>query len=88
MLPRVIAAQSASKPGWVSRLESSVEKNKGIRESSYYQLATVGSSGRPRNRTVVHRQLQPDGRLVFVTDTRQVPVLVSVPGWSSNFFLR
>jgi Pyridoxamine 5'-phosphate oxidase len=36
----------------------------------YYQVATVGTDGRPSNRTVVHRDFYGDNALTWCTDQR------------------
>ncbi|WPT16536.1 Pyridoxine/pyridoxamine 5'-phosphate oxidase 2 [Picochlorum sp. SENEW3] len=61
---------------WYTDLKISLKKNEKSRESRYFQLATVDSSGKPCNRTVVYRGFFPQGGAVndsiitFVTDRR------------------
>lgn len=67
---------SPSSVSWYIDLKQSLKKNEKTRESRYFQLATVDSSDRPCNRTVVYRGFLPQGGAVndsiitFVTDRR------------------
>ncbi|KVH97303.1 FMN-binding split barrel [Cynara cardunculus var. scolymus] len=42
-------------PPWKQLLLNALQSNSHLRHSSYFQLATIGSNGRPANRTVVYR---------------------------------
>eukprot|EP00884_Botryococcus_braunii_P018846 jgi/Botrbrau1/5645/Bobra.55_1s0033.1 len=55
---------------WRSNLDSSLEKNRDLPYSKYFQLATVTRDGLPSNRTVVLRNFLGETKLTFVTDLR------------------
>lgn len=55
---------------WRNKLDSSLDKNKDLPYSKYFQLATVTSDGLPSNRTVVLRNFLEETKLTFVTDLR------------------
>lgn len=58
-------------PPWKQLLLSSINANSHLKHSSYFQLATVTSSGRPSNRTVVFRGFQEvTDKIQINTDTR------------------
>ncbi|KAI5647106.1 hypothetical protein M9H77_33111 [Catharanthus roseus] len=63
-------ASSATVP-WKQLLLNSLQSNSHLKHFSYFQLATVGSNGRPSNRTVVFRGFQEDGDKIQInTDVR------------------
>jgi PPOX class probable FMN-dependent enzyme len=63
-------------PEWRQMLEKALASNKGAMPyAKYYQVATVGTDGRPSNRTVVHRDFYGDSALTWVTDQRTGKVL-------------
>lgn len=56
---------------WRSPLSRAEHRNRSVPNARYLQLATVGSDGKPANRTVVFRGfLEGSDRLKFVTDAR------------------
>ena len=61
---------------WYEDLKLSLKKNDKVRESRYFQIASVDADGMPSNRTVVYRGFLPQGGQVnqsivtFVTDRR------------------
>ncbi|KAJ4825832.1 Pyridoxine/pyridoxamine 5'-phosphate oxidase 2 [Turnera subulata] len=56
---------------WKQLLLSALESNSHRKHSSYFQLATVGSSGRPSNRTVVFRGFADNTDNILInTDAR------------------
>lgn len=65
---------------WYDRLKQSLKRNDKARESRYFQIATVDTSGKPSNRTVVYRGFLQQGGgvdqniLTFVTDRRSEKV--------------
>ncbi|XP_009789044.1 pyridoxine/pyridoxamine 5'-phosphate oxidase 2 [Nicotiana tabacum] len=63
-------SSSATAP-WKQLLLKSLSSNSHLKHSTYFQLATVGSNGRPSNRTVVFRGFQ-DGtnKIQINTDSR------------------
>ncbi|KAL7125672.1 hypothetical protein ABFS83_14G132300 [Erythranthe nasuta] len=65
------SSSSAASAPWKQLLLSSIQANSRLKHSSYFQLATVSSDGRPSNRTVVFRGFQ-DGsdKIIINTDTR------------------
>ncbi|KAK6789918.1 hypothetical protein RDI58_013718 [Solanum bulbocastanum] len=65
---------SSSAP-WKQLLLNSINSNSHLKHSTYFQLATVGSNGRPSNRTVVFRGFQ-DGtdKIQINTDSRSCKV--------------
>ncbi|PIN17353.1 pyridoxamine 5'-phosphate oxidase [Handroanthus impetiginosus] len=63
-------SSSAATP-WKQLLFSSIQANSHLKNSSYFQLATVTSNGRPSNRTVVFRGFQDESEKILInTDTR------------------
>ncbi|KAK9910140.1 hypothetical protein M0R45_034115 [Rubus argutus] len=69
-------------PPWKQLLLSALESNAHLRHSSYFQLATIGSNGRPSNRTVVFRGFQEDNDKIQInTDcrTRKIEELKHCP---------
>ncbi|KAL2634482.1 hypothetical protein R1flu_005961 [Riccia fluitans] len=61
----------ASITPWRQLLLDSIQANKHLRHSEYFQLATVKENGRPANRTVVFRGfIQGTEKLQFTTDAR------------------
>ncbi|XP_073149613.1 pyridoxine/pyridoxamine 5'-phosphate oxidase 2 isoform X1 [Henckelia pumila] len=56
---------------WKQLLLSSIQSNSHLNHSSYFQIATVASNGKPSNRTVVFRGFQDDGDKIQInTDSR------------------
>ncbi|XP_073278769.1 pyridoxine/pyridoxamine 5'-phosphate oxidase 2-like isoform X2 [Primulina huaijiensis] len=56
---------------WKQLLLNSIQSNSHLNHSSYLQIATVASNGRPSNRTVVFRGFQDDGHKIQInTDSR------------------
>ncbi len=56
---------------WRSPLSRALHRNRSLPNARYLQLATIGSDGKPANRTVVFRGfLEDSDRLKFVTDAR------------------
>jgi PPOX class probable FMN-dependent enzyme len=56
---------------WRSRLTRALHHNRSLRESRYFQLATVTPEGKPANRTVVFRGFRDNtNQLQIVTDAR------------------
>ncbi|KAB1219661.1 Pyridoxine/pyridoxamine 5'-phosphate oxidase 2 [Morella rubra] len=56
---------------WKQLLLNALESNSHLKHSSFFQLATVGSSGRPSNRTVVFRGFQENSDKIQInTDCR------------------
>lgn len=67
---------------WKQLLLNALQSNSHLRHSSYFQLATIGSNGRPANRTVVFRgfadtsnkiQINTDNRSNKIEDLKQCP---------------
>lgn len=58
---------------WRSAMLKSLELNKELKYSTFFQLATVRPNGRPANRTMVYRGFVGDSaKLTFTTDSRSV----------------
>ncbi|KAL3139780.1 hypothetical protein ABBQ38_004082 [Trebouxia sp. C0009 RCD-2024] len=56
---------------WRSALLKSLELNKELKYSTFFQLATVRPNGKPANRTMVYRGFVGDSaKLTFTTDSR------------------
>ncbi|MDB9312002.1 pyridoxamine 5'-phosphate oxidase family protein [Spirulina sp. CS-785/01] len=56
---------------WRSILARSLYKSRNLRESRYFQLATVTPEGYPKNRTVVFRDfLEQSNQIKIITDSR------------------
>ncbi|KAK3036064.1 hypothetical protein RJ639_029817 [Escallonia herrerae] len=56
---------------WKQLLHNALQFNSNIKHSTYFQLATIGSNGRPANRTVVFRGFQENGDKIQInTDCR------------------
>ncbi|GAU37408.1 hypothetical protein TSUD_361130 [Trifolium subterraneum] len=56
---------------WKQLLLNAMESNTHLKHSSYMQLATVGTNGKPSNRTVVFRGFQDNTDNILInTDTR------------------
>ncbi|XP_058189612.1 pyridoxine/pyridoxamine 5'-phosphate oxidase 2 isoform X1 [Rhododendron vialii] len=56
---------------WKQLLLNALESNSTLKHSSFFQLATVGSNGRPSNRTVVFRGFQENSDKIQInTDCR------------------
>ncbi|XP_059634403.1 pyridoxine/pyridoxamine 5'-phosphate oxidase 2 [Cornus florida] len=56
---------------WKQLLLKALESNSNLKHSSYFQLATIGSNGRPSNRTVVFRGFQDNSDKIQInTDCR------------------
>ncbi|XP_075510766.1 pyridoxine/pyridoxamine 5'-phosphate oxidase 2-like isoform X3 [Primulina tabacum] len=62
---------SPAAESWKQLLLSSIQSSSHLNHSSYFQMATVASNGRPSNRTVVFRGFQDDGYKIQInTDSR------------------
>ncbi|XP_078154377.1 pyridoxamine 5'-phosphate oxidase family protein [Carex rostrata] len=58
-------------PPWKALLLKALDSNSHLKHSSFFQLATVGTSGRPSNRTVVFRGFEEGSDKIQInTDTR------------------
>ncbi|NEO25499.1 MAG: pyridoxamine 5'-phosphate oxidase [Kamptonema sp. SIO4C4] len=56
---------------WRSQLARALHKSRNLRESRYFQLATVTPEGYPKNRTVVFRGfLENSNQIKIITDCR------------------
>lgn len=56
---------------WKQLLLKALESNANLKHSSFFQLATIGSNGRPSNRTVVFREfLESSDKIQINTDSR------------------
>lgn len=56
---------------WHQALNKALKRNRREAHNRYFQLATLGTDGRPRNRTVVFRGFaQDDESLLIITDRR------------------
>ncbi|MEB3209808.1 MAG: Npun_F5749 family FMN-dependent PPOX-type flavoprotein [Leptolyngbyaceae bacterium] len=55
---------------WRSPLSRALHRNRSLPYARYFQLATVQSDGKPRNRTVVFRGFSDEGQIQIVTDQR------------------
>uniref|UniRef100_A0A2P2PII5 pyridoxal 5'-phosphate synthase n=1 Tax=Rhizophora mucronata TaxID=61149 RepID=A0A2P2PII5_RHIMU len=56
---------------WKHLISSALESNARLKHASYFQLATIGSNGRPSNRTVVFREFEePSDKIQINTDSR------------------
>ncbi|KAK0580414.1 hypothetical protein LWI29_001693 [Acer saccharum] len=56
---------------WKQLLLNALESNSHLKHSSYVQLATIGSNGRPSNRSVVFRGFHENSDNILInTDTR------------------
>lgn len=61
---------SAAAP-WRSALLKSLDLNKELKYSTFFQLATVRPNGKPANRTMVYRGFVGEStKLTFTTDSR------------------
>ncbi|XP_042398818.1 pyridoxine/pyridoxamine 5'-phosphate oxidase 2-like isoform X1 [Zingiber officinale] len=60
---------------WKPLLLKSLDSNAHLKHSAFFQLATIGSNGRPSNRTVVFRGFQEDTDMIQInTDCRSVKI--------------
>lgn len=58
---------------WRSALLKSLDLNKELKYSTFFQLATVRPNGKPANRTMVYRGFVGEStKLTFTTDSRSV----------------
>ncbi|MDT0594324.1 pyridoxamine 5'-phosphate oxidase family protein [Glaciecola petra] len=58
-------------PPWRQSLARSLHKHRSKPESKYFQVASVDSDGKPRNRTMVHRGfLDGSNSIIAISDTR------------------
>ncbi|XP_065860139.1 pyridoxine/pyridoxamine 5'-phosphate oxidase 2 isoform X3 [Euphorbia lathyris] len=76
-----MGAVTAATP-WKQLLLSALESNSRLKHSTFFQLATVGSDGRPSNRTVVFRGFEENtGKIQINTDyrTRKIDELKQCP---------
>ncbi|WVZ55154.1 hypothetical protein U9M48_005854 [Paspalum notatum var. saurae] len=65
------AAASALSSPWRALLQRALDANAHLRHSTYFQLATVATGGRPANRTVVFRGFQENcDKIQINTDAR------------------
>ena len=56
---------------WRSALLKSLEANKELKHSTFFQLATIRPNNKPANRTMVYRGFVGDStKLTFTTDSR------------------
>ncbi|GMH00395.1 hypothetical protein Nepgr_002234 [Nepenthes gracilis] len=56
---------------WKELILKAIDSNSHLKHSSFFQLATIGSNGRPSNRTVVFRGFQEDTDKIRInTDCR------------------
>ncbi|XP_012083171.1 pyridoxine/pyridoxamine 5'-phosphate oxidase 2 isoform X2 [Jatropha curcas] len=70
MKVKTMGTVSATTP-WKQLLIRALESNSHLKHSSFFQLATVGSDGRPSNRTVVFRGFEENSDKIQInTDTR------------------
>ncbi|MBD2234803.1 Npun_F5749 family FMN-dependent PPOX-type flavoprotein [Phormidium tenue] len=68
-------SQASALAPWRSALARALHRNRSRPYSRYFQLATVTSSGRPANRTVVFRGWLPNSNtLTLITDQRSAKV--------------
>ncbi|KAF9602472.1 hypothetical protein IFM89_028486 [Coptis chinensis] len=66
---------AASAAPWKQLIMNALELNSNLKHSSYVQLATIGSNGRPANRTVVFRGFHDDSNKIQInTDSRSCKV--------------
>ncbi|KAF6175059.1 hypothetical protein GIB67_026198, partial [Kingdonia uniflora] len=69
-----MASWTASAP-WKQLLLQALETNSKLKHSSFFQLATIGSNGRPANRTVVFRGFEEGSNKIQInTDSRSCKV--------------
>ncbi|KAF9599863.1 hypothetical protein IFM89_001809 [Coptis chinensis] len=60
---------------WKQLIMNALEFNSNLKHSSYVQLATIGSNGRPANRTVVFGGFHDDSNKIQInTDSRSCKV--------------
>ncbi|KAF5183580.1 Pyridoxine/pyridoxamine 5'-phosphate oxidase [Thalictrum thalictroides] len=65
-----MATAGAAAP-WKQLLLNAMELNSSLKHSSYFQLATIGSNGKPSNRTVVFRGFEEESNKIQInTDYR------------------
>ncbi|XP_021893060.1 pyridoxine/pyridoxamine 5'-phosphate oxidase 2 isoform X2 [Carica papaya] len=73
---------ATAKAPWKQLLLDAIESNSSFKHSSYFQLATIGSNGRPSNRTVVFRGFEESSEKIKInTDarTRKIEELKKCP---------
>ncbi|MCD9558749.1 hypothetical protein HAX54_016329 [Datura stramonium] len=73
-------SSSATAP-WKQLLLNSINANSHLKHSSYFQLATVGSNGRPSNRTVVFRSV-----FIISSYSKFRDFIIFIVGFLSSFF--
>ncbi|OQR80618.1 PPOX class FMN-dependent enzyme, alr4036 family [Achlya hypogyna] len=81
-------AASALVP-WKVRLDSAIEANRHIPGTHYFQMATVGTDGKPKSRTVVFRGFHDSSSLVVITDARSAKMtqLQANPAFEAAWWL-
>ncbi|OVA06323.1 Pyridoxamine 5'-phosphate oxidase [Macleaya cordata] len=66
-----MAASAAAAAPWKQLLLNALDSNANFKHSTYFQLATIGSNGRPANRTVVFRGFEDGSNKIHInTDCR------------------
>ncbi|CAL9052720.1 unnamed protein product [Musa banksii] len=65
----------ATAASWKPLLLRALDSNAHLKHSAFFQLATIGSNGRPSNRTVVFRGFQEDTNVIQInTDRRSAKI--------------
>ncbi|XP_064962251.1 pyridoxine/pyridoxamine 5'-phosphate oxidase 2-like isoform X7 [Musa acuminata AAA Group] len=65
----------ATAASWKPLLLRALDSNAHLKHSAFLQLATIGSNGRPSNRTVVFRGFQEDTNVIQInTDRRSAKI--------------
>ncbi|KAK9093905.1 hypothetical protein Scep_025374 [Stephania cephalantha] len=68
---RCFTAAAAMAAPWKPLLLNAIQTNSNLKHSSFFQLATIGSNGRPTNRTIVFRGFENvSDRIQINTDCR------------------
>ena len=79
-VPIQVGTMSAAAP-WRNALLKSLDLNKELKYSTFFQLATVKPNGKPANRTMVYRGFVGEStKLTFTTDSRCAVKLLPMHG--------
>ncbi|XAR53942.1 Pyridoxal 5'-phosphate synthase [Bertholletia excelsa] len=63
--------ETVAASSWKQLLLNALESNSSVKHSLFFQLATIGSNGKPSNRTVVFRGFQENSDKIHInTDSR------------------
>ena len=71
-------AQPESVNGWIGRLQLSLQKNRDLPESRFFQMATADKTGKPENRTVVFRSFDEKRNTIRVISDLRTPKVAEI----------